>query len=434
MIKQLNKGLALLLATVLALSLSGALITAFADDNNRSLGISPGLPGVDSSPYFRSLYFECGLDCPVVDCNNLFRLVVTHNPNPGGPAVLEFRLFQVYGKTTDYYGVYTDYVLHFHGIVKTSPGTDGDYTINFSSIFEPYRNYYITFSWQGNTLILGGYLLYSGCECQTIDIEVVKEWRFPDGDDVILPDLPIRLIGTANGQVVVERKVTLEGPDWSYSFPPLYFYYDDVMINWTVEEELPYGWIQIDLRVYEEKNEDGVVVRLSFVIVNELEEEIEPYENSWKDLVVVKEWDDNNNPLRPNSIQVELLRDGVVYTGIDVNPVTLSYPTWTFTFYDLHYVVDDRRHVFTVREIVPAGYDSTYELDVVNRVWTITNTLIPEQRNGNGPPPQQQVRQQPTPAAPKTGDLATAIPLLASVLLSVSAVLGGTSLKNRFRK
>ena len=81
-------------------------------------------------------------------------------------------------------------------------------------------------------------------------------------------------------------------------------------------------------------------------------------------LTVHKIWDDNGYPERPESVDVELLCDGE-----KVEVVTLNAENqWTYTWDDL-----DDRNEWTVKEIVPEGYEATYETED-NKVF-ITNYM-----------------------------------------------------------
>lgn len=85
---------------------------------------------------------------------------------------------------------------------------------------------------------------------------------------------------------------------------------------------------------------------------------------------VTKEWDDFNNQdgLRPDSIEVELLANGKT-TG---NKVTLSTDNnWTYEFSNLPKYTNNKEINYTVKEITKVdGYETTYSDDGL----TITNT------------------------------------------------------------
>lgn len=82
----------------------------------------------------------------------------------------------------------------------------------------------------------------------------------------------------------------------------------------------------------------------------------------WEKLTVHKVWDDNGCPDRPQSVEVDLLRDGEV-----AETVTLTAENqWSYTWENL-----DDRYTWMVAEAVPAGYEASYHWED-NRVF-ITN-------------------------------------------------------------
>lgn len=94
------------------------------------------------------------------------------------------------------------------------------------------------------------------------------------------------------------------------------------------------------------------------------------------DVTVQKIWDDHNNPARPKTIEVELLRNGKV---IDTQALSGTGNTWSHTWPDLPTKDVNNSSIsysYEVREKVPAGY-STVTTHSGN-AWTITNTLSPE--------------------------------------------------------
>ena len=84
------------------------------------------------------------------------------------------------------------------------------------------------------------------------------------------------------------------------------------------------------------------------------------------ELTVNKSWDDNDDAegFRPLSISIQLLADGVAHGGL----VTLSAPTWSYTFTDLQrYSAPGVRVVYSVVEVnVPTGYAPSIGTAVVN--------------------------------------------------------------------
>ncbi len=88
---------------------------------------------------------------------------------------------------------------------------------------------------------------------------------------------------------------------------------------------------------------------------------------------VYKVWDDNNNAARPDKVEIEILKDGVLYETVALNKEN----KWQITLDGL-----SDSATFTVREKnVPEGY----EVNVTEQMGTfvVTNKLIPENVNIN---------------------------------------------------
>lgn len=93
-------------------------------------------------------------------------------------------------------------------------------------------------------------------------------------------------------------------------------------------------------------------------------------------LTVHKVWDDNGDPERPDSVSVNLLRDGKVHETVELSDEN----QWTYTWEDL-----DDRYQWTVEEETVDGYEVSYKTED-NTVF-ITNhndyepTPIPEPKD-----------------------------------------------------
>ena len=480
MIKQLNKGLALLLATVLALSLSGALLTAFATDDvvegyeynevyeldnvylpdmedqyelfnpfTEPPWVFPGQGG--QNPGYDELYIYCShRDCPFDCCFNVFWVhfndVGSHayitlylvyrdgrdNPIPGAPypypvpiRILSFTSDDIDDTLVD------DYTFRVH-----DPG-QGTATISF--VAPNGKSYNIFLYWQGNTLMLYSHLIQPPpCTCDLKDIEVLKVWLDDDNELGFRPNtIDVQL--TKDEIPRPDRVAELtEAGEWTYRFTNvnrLRTVVDGEAILYditAIEPIVPEHYEVYDI-VHEECEEYGVYrIRIYNILTYE---PIPPVERGVGDILVIKVWEDDDDAagLRPDSIQVQVLR-GFDRYGEDAEPldsppwVVSAEEDWERLIPDLYEYCDVTGAYFYygVTEVnVPDGY--TYEVApgvVIEGVLTfiITNTL----EDDNGQPPNGQ--------APVTGDVATAVPFVATILLSMSAVLGGTSLKNRFRR
>ena len=81
-------------------------------------------------------------------------------------------------------------------------------------------------------------------------------------------------------------------------------------------------------------------------------------------LTVHKVWEDNGYPERPDSVKVNLLKDGKVSETITLNEEN----QWTYSWDDL-----DDRYEWTVEEEVPIGYEASYK--TVDNTVFITNHM-----------------------------------------------------------
>ncbi len=102
------------------------------------------------------------------------------------------------------------------------------------------------------------------------------------------------------------------------------------------------------------------------------------YSSATTDITVEKVWEDadNQDGIRPDSVTVELYRNGVA-TG---NKATLNESNnWTYTFEDLALYADGTVITYTVvEEDVPDGYNVDVTGTTASGKFTVTNTHIPE--------------------------------------------------------
>ena len=468
MIKQINKGLALLLATVMALSLSGALITAFAsptddgvyeynvDEGSESVVHTPSVVAHSFTPFwtfpdssmipgrahpdgnrYYTLYWYCPQRvCPhnINCCDHVFRIFVYEPPDTNDELVI--RVFLVESSEQPepdnirqvWYGVFetgtwpTEHPYYYYFPMPVFVGVD-EYNNDINKV------YILYLSVQGNRLRVGTRIESPGCTCHLKDLIVEKVWSGDDGpEDLRRPDY-------IQFHLLRDEAV----------YSPYYYQFLRASEGWRVpitglNRRCPEGYIsvfsaeELDVPGYSSEVTparlvDGVYV---ITITNTLIYEPVLYRTPL-DKRVVKVWDDSNNVegLRPGRVEVRLLKNEEVYRTVFLNEAN----NWSHDFPNLFvYDEDGIDYDFEIIEIVPYRYDDCIVLNVNTGVWTITNTLIQEQPGIRDPDTRQHGRQQQDGRAPQTGDFATTLPLLASILLSVSAVLGGTSLRNRFRK
>lgn len=123
-------------------------------------------------------------------------------------------------------------------------------------------------------------------------------------------------------------------------------------------------------------------------------------------VTVVKVWNDEGaSALRPEGIEVSLLRDGEIYRTVDLN--ALNY--WRYTWSGL-----ETGHTWTVLEPkVPDGYTVTYTGEYTVRTITNSTTTPTEPGGGDTPTIIELTPENPPEILPKTGLLQWPIPILA---------------------
>lgn len=192
---------------------------------------------------------------------------------------------------------------------------------------------------------------------EEVTFDVTKVWA--NGTEGKEQDVTVRLL--ADG-IEVNRAVLTKDTQWAARFTtladgttPLYQYKDNgVEIKYTLtEDKLGYNWyskIEESANGWVVTNSYSAPPTTTFVSVN-------------------KVWNDDNNAdtKRPESISVQLLKNGEIYDTRALSAVT----GWRTGWYGL-----ERGYTWTVKEVVPEGYIS--EVTGTDTSFTITNTYIPE--------------------------------------------------------
>lgn len=186
---------------------------------------------------------------------------------------------------------------------------------------------------------------------ETTEVAGTKAWDDADNQDGVRPDsITVNLL--ANGQKVDSKEITL-AEDWSYSFTGLPKNEAGKAIKYEVSEEKVEGY---DVKV------DG------FNITN-------THKLETTEVAGTKIWDDNDNQdgVRPDSVTVNLLADGVP-TGqtAEVNADT----DWKYEFTGLPvFEVGSvgKKVVYSVTEDAVDGYQRTSPADSFD----LTNTYTP---------------------------------------------------------
>jgi len=178
----------------------------------------------------------------------------------------------------------------------------------------------------GNFKIINSYV------DSVINITVNKVWNDSDNNDAIRPKtVSVRLL--ADG---AEYSVAIvAGDDWTYTFENLPEYRNGNKIIYTIEEvEVPAGYTVVV---------DGLTIVNSHEVIT-------------KNITVNKVWsdDDNNDGLRPASVTVHLLADGVDSGKVVVLDASNN---WTDTFTDLSVNNAGKAINYSISEVEVDGYD-----------------------------------------------------------------------------
>ena len=192
---------------------------------------------------------------------------------------------------------------------------------------------------------------------ETVDISGTKTWNDNDDQDGIRPDkITINLL--ADGKKI--KSVTVGSADgWSWSFTDLPKYAGGQEIRYTITED-----VVKDYSSEITKTSDYV-----YKVVNN-------YTPGKTSRTVTKIWEDNNNQdgIRPTSIQVVLLADGQKANVADAEVTLNASNNWTYTWSGLDLKANKKTIEYTVQEIgTIEGYNTSYSKDT----FTITNTHTP---------------------------------------------------------
>ena len=197
-----------------------------------------------------------------------------------------------------------------------------------------------------------GFVITNSYNPGKVNVQVWKFWDDNNNQDNIRPDsVTINLL--ANGEPVASKKVTAED-GWTWTFENLDKNSQGKEIKYTITEDPVAGY----------STEVTGNAKDGFIITNShTPEKIEKIAGS-------KTWVDNDNEdgIRPKSITINLLADGV---KVDSKVVTAE-DGWTWTFENLDKNSQGKEIVYTISENPVAGY--TTRVDGYN----VTNTHTPE--------------------------------------------------------
>ncbi len=197
-----------------------------------------------------------------------------------------------------------------------------------------------------STIAVPGATITNTHQPETTTIKVTKVWDDANDADKLRPEsITVHLL--ADGTEVSHATLNKEG-DWAWSFPDLPVYRDGKKIEYTVSEDPVDG--------YETKVE-------GFTVTN-------THEVDTIEITVEKVWDDDDNRdgIRPKSVTVHLLADGVEVQTVKVT----EEDEWIYVFKDLPEFKGDDEIIYTVTEDPVEDYETTIE------GFTITNKHEPE--------------------------------------------------------
>ncbi|MBQ8559623.1 MAG: Cna B-type domain-containing protein [Tyzzerella sp.] len=216
----------------------------------------------------------------------------------------------------------------------------------------------------------------------------VELWRkTAEGTEVQMTDVDGKVISIT----------TNEEKEWKYDFGNFAKYDENGALYTYIVKETKIGNTPVEQSDYTVSNGEG------YDLINKL-----------KDVKIIisgkKTWVDNNDQykMRPESITVNLLRDGVKVTSVQVKAAADG--TWTYEFKDLpKYNMDNGKlYAYSVEEAAVENYKSSVNgYDITN---TLDETKIPT--------PEEPT----TPSAPKTSDSRTAAGYALTTIIALAAV------------
>ena len=220
---------------------------------------------------------------------------------------------------------------------KYKDGVEIQYTINEVNVPDGYQSG------------VDGTTITNTHETKTVDITVTKAWEDGGDQDGIRPEsVEVQLY--ADGEAYGDPVTVAEANNWQYTWEDLPEYKDGKAVVYTVKETT-------EINGYT-SNVDGFTITNTHV----------PETTS---VTVTKVWEDGDNQdgIRPESVEVQLYANGEAYG----DPVEVTVDNgWQYTWMNLPENANGEAIVYTVAEInVPEGYEA--QVDGL----TITNTHTP---------------------------------------------------------
>ena len=191
-----------------------------------------------------------------------------------------------------------------------------------------------------------------------VDVEVIKLWVDDDNAEGLRPD-SITVNLTANGKATNNNAVLTKDNDWMYTFK-------DVNKYDTSGKEISYTVKETNVPENYESSQDGNIITNTLVGKGNI---TIPVAKKWADA-------DNQDGIRPESVTVELLKNGNPY--IPAKTITLnSGNNWNGRFPDLPEYENGKRIEYSVKEGEVEGYTTKYAF--VNDGFILTNTHTPDE-------------------------------------------------------
>jgi len=258
----------------------------------------------------------------------------------------------------------------FEGVNKYENGEEIVYTITEEAV-------------DGYETTVDGFNVTNTHAPEKIEISGTKTWNDDGNRDGIRPEsITINLL--ANG-VVADTKTVTEADGWKWSFAGLNKFENGEEIVYTITEETVDGYTTVI---------DGYNVTNT-------------HESEKTTVSGAKTWDDADNAdgIRPESITINLLANGVV---ADTKTVTEA-DGWAWSFAGLNKFENGEEIVYTITEDAVAGYETVVD------GYNVTNVHVPEEIIIEDP--------EVPLAPPSTGDLTSL-----GMWIMMTAVSGGAAL------
>lgn len=282
-----------------------------------------------------------------IDINGQKKWVDANNQDGIRPTEITVELYADNLPYQSVKAVAPDYKYEFKDLPKYKKGENGAKSTEINYVVKEVAV-------DGYTCTVDGYNLTNTHIIETVDVEGSKTWEDADNQDGARPTvITINLL--SDGKIIDSKNVT-EKDNWSWKWTKLPKNRLDennasVEIKYSVSEEP----INMNGKEYTPEY-------VGFDIINH-------YTPGKTYLEGSKVWEDSNNQdgIRPESIRINLLADGV---AVDYKDVTAA-DNWAWTFDNLDEYRNGKKIVYTVSESKVEGYETSISGNVV------TNTHIP---------------------------------------------------------